>query len=170
MQIGELALDAAHVLEPQDGAAADDVALRLDRAAGERRERHGEAFAARAQVRRPALRSPARLVGVEPGAEGEHAMRRVGVGHEGGVADDLGLVVGGGPGHQDLRIGAQQHVDAVDLGAGGDDLVAREASVSASRRRVRTSMIAVTTAKHRMPSVSASAAISWRSSCAKASR
>ena len=39
------------------------------------------------------------------------------------------------------------------------------ASVSARRRRVRTSRMAVTTAKHRMPSVSASAAISWRSSC-----
>jgi hypothetical protein len=39
------------------------------------------------------------------------------------------------------------------------------ASVSARRRRVRTSMMAVTTAKHRIPSVSPRAAISWLSSC-----
>ena len=44
------------------------------------------------------------------------------------------------------------------------------ASVSASRARVRTSRIAVTTAKQRIASVSAIAAISWPSSCAKALR
>ena len=45
--------------------------------------------------------------------------------HERDVADDLGLVVAGRPGHQDLRLRAQQRIDAVDLGAAGDDLVAR---------------------------------------------
>ncbi len=89
----------------------------------ERGERGGEAFAARAQrVDQPLHR--ARLVRLEPGAEGEHAMRRIGAGDQRRIADDLGLVDRRRPGHQDLRVGAQQRVDAVDLGAGRDDLVA----------------------------------------------
>ena len=42
-----------------------------------------------------------------------------------GVAEDLGLVVGRRPGDQDLRLGQQQRVDAVELGAERHDLVAR---------------------------------------------
>ena len=75
----------------------------------------GEAFAALAQRRHRAFHR-LRLVGIEPQPEGEHAMRRVGVGDEADVADDLGLVVGGRPGDQDLRLRAQQRIDAVDLG------------------------------------------------------
>ena len=63
--------------------------------------------------------------GSSQSAEGEHAVRRLGVRHQADVADDLRLVVAGGPGHQDLRLRAQQRIDAVDLGAAGDDLVAR---------------------------------------------
>ena len=92
-------------------------------------------------------------------------MRRIGVGHEADVADDLGLVVGRGPGHQDLRLGAQQRVDPVDLGAAGDDLVARvRLRCRRGARGCAPAGSPSTTAKHSTASVIASAAISWRSS------
>ena len=124
-ELGEVALDAAHVLEAQDRAPADDLSLGLDRAAVERRQRHREFLPALAQASDRGL-DRLRRPGLEPEVEGEHALRRVGVvGHQRDVADDLGLVVAGRPGHQDLRLRAQQCIDAVDLGAAGDDLVAR---------------------------------------------
>ena len=87
-----------------------------------------------------------------------------------GVADDLGLVVGRRPGDQDLGLRAQQRVDAIDVSPRRDDLVARrglgrgEPSPRAHQRDRGHHR------EHRMPSVSASAAISWPSSWAKALR
>ena len=153
-ELGELALDAAHVLEAQDRAPADHLALGLDRAACERRQRHREFFAALAQRRRPRSRSPARR---RARARGRRPAR--GAAHRRSVTRLMSPMISGsssaaGPGHQDLRLRAQQRVDAVDLGAAGDDLVAR--GWLRSRRgaaRVRTSRIAATAAKHRTDSV-----------------
>ena len=72
-QLRELALDAAHVLEPQDRAPAHHLAVGLDRAARERGERHREFFAALAQARDRVLDRLRRL-GFEPEAESQHAV------------------------------------------------------------------------------------------------
>ena len=153
VELGELALDAADVAQPQHGAAADHAAVGFDGVAGERHQRHGEAFAVGAQRIDRALHR-LRLVGLEPGAERQHALRRRRVGHQRGVADDVRLVVGRGPGHQDLRLGAQQRVEAVALGAQRAELVARRGfGRGGAACRVRTSMIAVMTANSSTPSV-----------------
>ena len=122
-ELEQLALDAARVLEPEHGAAGDGAALRLDRTAGERRQRHRESFAARAQRLDRSLHA-ARLAGIEPAAEGEHAMRR-GDADDGGIAFDGRLIGRRRPVHHHLRLGQQQRVGAVEFGAQRGDLVVR---------------------------------------------
>ena len=89
--------------------------------------RHGEAHAARAQRIDRALHVAGRI-GLEPGAEGEHALRRVAAGDQRGIADDFGLVGRRRPGDEDLRLREQQAIGAVDGGLGCDALVARRCS------------------------------------------
>ena len=74
----------------------------------------------------------------------------------------------GWPGDENLRLGKQERIGAVNGCAGGDAWSRARASTAARRRRVRTSRIAVMTAKQRMPRVSARAASSCRSSSRKA--
>ena len=105
-------------------------------------------FAVRAQRIDRALHG-LRLVGLEPGAEREHALRQRGGGDQRGVAEDVRLVAGRRPGHQDLRLRQQQRVDAVAFGAQRDDVVAADRSAPAvTRSRMRTSRMAVVDAKH----------------------
>ena len=62
-------------------------------------------------------------VGLEPSAELEHACVRCG--HKSRIADDFRLVGCGRPGDQDLRLGQEQRVGAVDRGLGCQRLVTR---------------------------------------------
>ena len=114
-ELGELMLDAADLPQPQDGAAAGDLALGLDDTAGERGHRHGEGNAPRAQSIDRALHVAGGLR-LEPSAEGEHALRRIGGGDQRGIADDFGLVGAGGPGDENLLFGEQKRVGAIDRG------------------------------------------------------
>ena len=74
VEFGELALESAGVAQPQHRAAADGAAVGLDGAAGERHQLHGEAFAVGAQ-RIDGVLHRLRLVGLEPRAERQHALR-----------------------------------------------------------------------------------------------
>ena len=66
-----------------------------------------------------------RLVGRQPRPEGQHALRHGCLRHDRHVADNVGLVGAGRPGHHDLRLGQKQCVDAVGFGGQGVDLAAR---------------------------------------------
>ena len=65
VDLGEFALEARGVAQPQHGAAADGAAVGLDGAAGERHQLHREAFAVGAQ-RIDRMLHRLRLVGLEP--------------------------------------------------------------------------------------------------------
>ncbi len=123
-ELGELVLDAAHLAQPQDRAPADDLPLGFDDAVRQGRDRHREADAAGAQRIDRALHV-ARFVGLEPGAEGEHPVGRIGAGDQAGVTDDLGVVGRRRPGNEDLRLRQQQRIGAVDRRPRRDALVAR---------------------------------------------
>ena len=69
-----------------------------------RRQRQREALAVGAQ-RIDRVLHPLRLVGLEPGAEGEHAARQRRARDERGIAGDVRLVGAGGPDHDHLRLG-----------------------------------------------------------------
>ena len=64
---------------------------------------------------------------------------------------NFGLVVGRRPGHQNLRLGHQQRVEAIASALSAMMWSRSRASVAAARCRVRTSTIAVTTAKNSTP-------------------
>ena len=113
MQIGEFALDAGNLLDAQDRAPADHLALGFDRPARKRGQHCGKPDAARAQRLDRRFHYP-RLVRFEPGAEGEHPMRR-GAGDESGISDDVRHLGAGRPGHQELGLGAQQRMHPIDL-------------------------------------------------------
>ena len=81
----EFALGAARILEAQDGTATDRAALRFERAAGQRRERHREGFTARAQGLDRMIHG-ACFAGIEPAAKRQNAMRL-------GDADDRRVAV-----------------------------------------------------------------------------
>ena len=68
-----------------------------------------------------------RLVGRQPQAEGQHALRLSRRRNDGDVADDFGLVGGRRPGHDDLRLREQQRLRAVDIGGERRDLLAEKA-------------------------------------------
>ena len=123
-EFGELVFDAAHLSQPQDRPSPGHLALGFDDAAGERGHGRRKAHAARAQGVDPTLHV-AGGIRLEPGAEGEHAVRRVGGCQQRLIADDLGLVGGGGPGHDDLRLGEEKRIGAVDRGLGCDGVIAR---------------------------------------------
>jgi hypothetical protein len=110
-KLQQLALDAAQILEAEHGAPRDGAALRLDRRTGERRQRHRKRFAMRTQCVDRVFHRP-RFAGIEPAAEGEHAVRRGGADH-GGIAFDRGLIRRRRPVDQNLRLGLQQRVGAV---------------------------------------------------------
>ena len=114
-EIEEIALDAARIFKPQDSTSGNGPALGLDRATGQRRERHRETFAARAKRLDRPLHG-ARFAGIEPGAEGQYAMRRSNADH-GRVAFDEWLIGRGGPIHHHLRFRREQRVGAVEIGA-----------------------------------------------------
>ena len=75
-EIDQVALDAADIAQPQHRAAADGAALRLERPAGGGGERHDEAAAIAAQ-RVDGVLHALRRRGLQPGAEGEHALGHV---------------------------------------------------------------------------------------------
>ena len=102
----------------------------------------------------------------QPGSEGEDALRRVcwaSCEHQQrGVAADLGPVVAGGPGDQDLRFGEQQRAQPVGLDLQLGDVGAQPDLGAASRlTRVRISRIAATTEKPSSASAVVSTANSW---------
>ena len=120
-ELGELALRAGQVLDAQHRAPADGAALDRDVAVLQRRQRLREALAVLAQRRDRAL-DRLRLVGLEPGAEGEHAARQRRADRDRDVAGDFRLVGAGRPHHDHLRLGMQQRVGAVALLAQRVDL------------------------------------------------
>ena len=132
-EIQQLAFHAARVLEPQHGAAGDGAAVRFDRTAGIGRERHGERLAAAPQ-RFDGLLHRLRLGGIEPTAEGEHAVRR-GDADDVEVALDAGLVGGRRPIDDHLRLGLQQGVGAIEIGAQHRGFVVRLRLPGGSRAR-----------------------------------
>jgi hypothetical protein len=122
-QLGEFPPHAADVAQPHHGAAADGAAFRFQRASGQGDDRGGEALAVVAQGFHQRFHG-ARLRRLQPGAEGQHAMRRGNRRDHRGVAEDFRLVVARRPGDDDLRLGQQQRMRAVDLGLQRDDLLA----------------------------------------------
>ena len=124
VELGELPLQPAGVAQPQHGTAADGAAIGLDGAPRQRYQLHREAFAAGAE-RIDGMLHRLRLVGFEPGAERQRLLRYRPGDHQRAIADDVGLVAGGGPGHQDLWLRHQQCMEAVALGRERHDLVAR---------------------------------------------
>ena len=122
-EFGEFVLDPADLPQPQDRAAAGHLAFGFDDATGERGHRHGEGDAARAQSIDRTLHVAGGLR-LEPGAEGEDALRRFGGGDQRGIADDFGLVAPGGPGDENLLFGEQERIGAIDRGPRGGALVA----------------------------------------------
>ena len=111
-EIDQIALDAADVAQPQHRASGDGAAGRFERPAGARGERHDKAAAFAAQ-RRHGLFHALRRGRLQPGAEGQHAFGIAGH-DDGGVAENFRPVVSSGPGHQHLRIGQQQLLEAVE--------------------------------------------------------
>ena len=91
-ELGELVLDAAHLAQPQDRAAADGAAPRLRRCGPASVVTVMAKLLPRARSASTERSMSRRLVGLEPGAEGEHAVRRIGAGDQLGIADDLRLV------------------------------------------------------------------------------
>ncbi len=91
--------------------------------ARQRGERHRKGFAARAQGIDGTLHGGC-LAGIEPAAEGEHAMRSRHA-DGGGIAVDRRLVGARRPIHHDLRLGQNERVGAIDFVAQPRDLVAR---------------------------------------------
>jgi len=122
-QFRKLVFDAADLAQPQDCAPADDLAFRLDDVICQRRHRHGKAHAAGAQRIDGTFQVTGRF-GREPGAESEDPLGMIGAGHQHGIADDLRLVCRGRPGDNNLRLGEQQCIGAVDGRAGRNRLVA----------------------------------------------
>ena len=112
-----------------------------------------------------------RLLGPQPGAEGEHAARQRRAQQDRNVAGDLGLVGARRPDHDHLRLGMQQRIGAVALFAQRVDLGRwQAASRCVARARVRSSAMAVATANRMTPSERVRAARSCRSSAENASR
>ena len=112
-EIGEVALDAAHVLQLEHGAAADRAAFGGEVAAGGGGERNREALAPPEQPVDMGLQMQ-RLLGPQPGSEGQQLVRREARSDERRIADDLrsGVVV---PAHHHLRLGEHEVVEPVDL-------------------------------------------------------
>ena len=104
-KIEELALDAARILEAQHGAAGDGAALRFDRSAAERRERHRKRLTARAQGL-DGLFHRGSSGGIQPTAKGEHAIRRRSA-DDRRIAVNAGLIGSRRPLHHDLRFRQQ---------------------------------------------------------------
>ena len=125
-EIHQFALDAADVAQAQHRAPGDRAAFRLERAAGAGGERHHEAAALAAQRLDRALHALRRRR-LQPGAEGEHALRHSARHHDTGIAEDFRLVAAGGPGHQHLRLRQQQRLEPVDVGAQRHAFVLRRA-------------------------------------------
>ena len=122
-EVEKITLHTARIFEPQHRASGDGTALSLDRAAGHSRERHRERLAARAQRLDRPLHG-ARLARIEPGAEGQDAMRGGNADH-GWIAFDERLIGGGGPVHHHLRFRGEQSVGAVKIGPQRRNLVVR---------------------------------------------
>ena len=135
MALGELHQVARHrarILQPQHGAAADSAALRFDRLARKRGQRHREGLALRAQRLNRVLHL-ARLAGIEPTAERKHAMR-FGDAEDFKIAVDVWPIGCRRPVHHHLPLGQQQRVGAIEFVAQARDLVAR-GRFEASRTR-----------------------------------
>jgi len=109
----QFALDAAHIAQSQDGAAAQRAAFRFQRPAGLCRQGHGEAATVGAQARDRVFHA-LRRGGFQPGAEGEHARRPRTDDRD--IAQNIRLVRCRRPGHQHLRLRQEQLPQPVDLG------------------------------------------------------
>ena len=146
-EVEQFTLHAAGVFEPQHRAAGDGAALGLDRATGQRRERHRESFAARAQRLDGPLHG-ASFAGIEPRAERQHAMRRRDA-DDGGIAFDDRLIGGSAASRPSLaarrRAGRWR---GRDRRATPRSRHATKFPGAPNRARARTSRIAVTTANN----------------------
>ena len=113
-EVGEVALDAAHVGELEHRAAPDRPAFGGEVAAGRGGERDREALAAPEQPVDVGFQMQ-RLFGTQPGRKGQELVGREVGRDDRGVADDLrhGIVV---PRHHHLRLRQQEVVEPVDLG------------------------------------------------------
>ena len=125
-QFVELLAQAPHVAQPHHRASADGAAFRFHRMAGNRGQRHRETFAVVAQRLDRTLHRK-RLVGRQPQAESQHALRLSRRRNDCDIADDFGLVGGGRPGHHDLRLREEQRMRAIDIGGERGDLLAEKA-------------------------------------------
>ena len=123
-KLDEFALQSAYVAQPQHGAAANGPAVGFHGASSKRHERHGEALAVGPQRVHRVLQG-LRFVRLEPIAERQHALRRRFVRGQIDVAANFGIVLGGTPGHQNLPLGHQEGVEAIDLGLERHDVIAQ---------------------------------------------
>ena len=161
-EIHQLALDAADVAQAEHRAPGDRAAFRLERTAGVGGERHDEAAAVAAQ-RVDRVLHALRRRWLQPGAEGEHALRQRARDDDAGVAEDFRLVAARRPGHQHLRLRQQQRLEPVDFGVQRHGLRrARRFRCVAAALRVRSSTMVASTAKQSRPKVSVSVAMCWR--------
>ena len=103
-ELGELALGAGQVLDPQHRAPADGAALDRDVAVLQRRQHPAKSPCPPRAARRPRF-DRLRFFGLEPGAECQHAARQRRADDDRDVADDFRLVAAGRPDHDDLRLG-----------------------------------------------------------------
>ena len=112
-QLDDFALDPAGLFEAEHGVPAHGAALRLDRMAAQRTERHRKRFAAGAQRLHGALHDSS-LAGFQPAVEYQKLLRP-GQADYGGIARYAGLVGARRPIDHDLRFGQQKGISAIDL-------------------------------------------------------
>ena len=121
---------AGHVAQAKQRAAGDGTALGLDEALAQRAQRQVEALAALAQLLERALER-GRVHGREPGAEGERPAGVGGFADDGRVAFEGRLAVAAAPAHDELPLGADQHLGAVVGAAQACDLAVEGALAAA---------------------------------------
>ena len=115
---GEFPAHSAQFANPHNGLSPDGAAHRFDGAAGRGGEIEQKAFTGLAQ-RVDRMVHLQRRFRRQPGSKGEDTLRRIGQrvlrDQQRGVAADLGPVVAGGPGDQDLGLGEQERAQPVGL-------------------------------------------------------
>ena len=120
-QLGQFEPVAGDVADAQHGAAAHGAALGFEMAARQAGQGKLEPLAPAAQGLHGAFQ---RLGGSrrEPGAEGQRLARTVDVADQRQVARDVRLVRRCAPGDEDLRLGGEENIGAVQIGAGGGEI------------------------------------------------
>ena len=97
-------------------ASGHRAALGLEVAAGEAGHHHAKGLAALAKPHHARVQG-VRLIGRQPRSETQHPARNRHVDDEADVAGDLGLVRPQAPGDDDLRLGRQEGLGAIELDA-----------------------------------------------------